>query len=306
MERADLGITASDVSGRLHWITLPLAFPPTVAHFFTASQIPVVAVPKTAMGDSGEQKEAKEVTNPDELSTLLDNALADFGKQRNTDDDIDALMNDFDQQAAKKAAADFQKMLTEMIEVQQESSKKAAEGAAPEESEEMRSLTEAMSKMAETSGNLANAPDDKSFLEALMKMEGGDSPMEPFMSMMMQAFMAKDVMYPPLKELADGFPGYLEEHKDSLDAETLEKYEKQQEVVGRICAEYETDVDEANQAANHERFERLGKLLVELQTYGYPPQELAGSLPPGWSLDGEGGVPKLEDPSKAAESCVLM
>ncbi|KAK0417292.1 hypothetical protein QR680_012925 [Steinernema hermaphroditum] len=267
------------------------------------------------MGDSAEQQQPSSSEpkptgsdeNREDLATLLDSALADFGKQRNTDNEIDELMEKFDNSAAKEAAQQFQNMLTQMLEVQQEAEKQAAQGTQNQaEVEEMRSFAEAMSKMAQCSADVANASDEKSFLEAMMKMGGDGSPMEPFMGMMMQAFMAKDVMYPPLKELANGFPTYLEAHKDTLDAETFERYKKQQDAVGRICAEYEVDIDENDQASNHERMERLGKLLLELQSHGYPPQELAGNLPPGWSLDNESGVPKLDDAAQAAENCALM
>ncbi|TKR78143.1 hypothetical protein L596_018999 [Steinernema carpocapsae] len=268
------------------------------------------------MDDCGEQKSqlspkpsgsGSNETNTEDLSALLDSALADFGKQRNTDDELDTLMNEMDQAAAQKAAKDFETMLKQMIQVQEEAGKNASDEVNDSsQAAEMRSFAEAMSRMAQSSGDIANAPDEKAFLESMMKMGSDESAMEPFMGMMMEAFMTKDVMYPPMKELLNGFPAYLETNKDSLDAQTLERYLKQQETLENICAEYETETDDSDQAASRARFERLGAFLIELQTYGYPPNELAGDLPAGFAMDNASGLPKLLDASKAAESCSIM
>lgn len=42
-----------------------------------------------------------------DLSALLDSALADFGRTRNTDDELDSVMDAMDQQAVQKAAQKF-------------------------------------------------------------------------------------------------------------------------------------------------------------------------------------------------------
>ncbi|VDM70010.1 unnamed protein product, partial [Strongylus vulgaris] len=125
------------------------------------------------------------------------------------------------------------------------------------------------------------------------------SPMEPFMAMILQTLASKSVMYPPLKEIHDNYPTYFKEHGSTLDADTRQRYEKQYEILGRICQEFEKQPDElptTSNVANDDipnmkvepnavpdlsNFENLGKLLVELQTYGYPPKELTGELPPG-------------------------
>lgn len=45
----------------------------------------------------------------------------------------------------------------------------------------------------------------------------------------------------------------------------------------RLCFQNVASQD----SSNISNFENLGKLLVELQTYGYPPKELTGELPAG-------------------------
>ncbi|VDK25175.1 unnamed protein product [Anisakis simplex] len=46
-----------------------------------------------------------------ELSALLDSALDDFGRLKNTDDEIDSIMENMDQEAAQKAASHFDSLL---------------------------------------------------------------------------------------------------------------------------------------------------------------------------------------------------
>ncbi|KAK5977659.1 hypothetical protein GCK32_013930 [Trichostrongylus colubriformis] len=117
------------------------------------------------------------------------------------------------------------------------------------------------------------------------------------MSMILQTLASKAVMYPPLKEIHDNYPGFFKEHGASLDKETRERYEKQYEILGKICFEFENQADQPPVAAQDgsgpggarsipdmSNFETLGKLLVELQAYGYPPKELTGELPAGVQL----------------------
>uniref|UniRef100_A0A1I7WZD2 Peroxin-19 n=1 Tax=Heterorhabditis bacteriophora TaxID=37862 RepID=A0A1I7WZD2_HETBA len=41
---------------------------------------------------------------------------------------------------------------------------------------------------------------------------------------------SKEVMYPPLKEIHENFPKYFEDHADSLDKESMDRYRKQYDV----------------------------------------------------------------------------
>ncbi|KAL6726641.1 hypothetical protein Aduo_008593 [Ancylostoma duodenale] len=169
---------------------------------------------------------------------------------------------------------------------------------------------------------IANASSQEDFVAGLDMLKAPGSPMEPFMAMILQTLASKAVMYPPLKEIHDNYPAFFKEHGASLDNDTRQRYEKQYEVLGKICHEFENQPDEpapSSQAANgdvpnfnsHEssdisNFENLGRLLVELQTYGYPPKELTGELPAGWAVDDTTGLPKVDDISAAANSCTIM
>ncbi|KAJ1350706.1 hypothetical protein KIN20_006571 [Parelaphostrongylus tenuis] len=155
-------------------------------------------------------------------------------------------------------------------------------------------------------------------------LKSPDSQMEPVMALILQTLASKSVMYPPLKEIHDNYPSYFVEHGASLDSETRQRYEKQYEILGKICHEFEKQPDDpqefarcsnvslegkddmANSPSQMGNFEVLGKLLVELQSYGYPPKELTGELPAGWTVDDTTGLPKISDVSAAANACSLM
>lgn len=178
-------------------------------------------------------------------------------------------------------------------------------------------MIEAMKALMESSGKIANASSHDDFIAGLDMLKAPGSPMEPFMSMILQSLASKSVMYPPLKEIYDNYPAFFKDHGASLDSETRKRYEKQQEILGKICHEFENQPDEppfppqegSDQIAappDMSNFETLGKLLVELQSYGYPPKELTGDLPAGWSFDDATGLPKVEDISTAANACLIM
>ncbi|CAI5445231.1 unnamed protein product [Caenorhabditis angaria] len=294
---------------------------------------------------SGEEAKKSEA---DELSELLDSTLKNFDETKvvpkSTDDELDELMDLQDQKAAQKAAGDFQKMLEQMVQVQEEAMKRAAENPGGEAGNlnlgeglegldpndpESKAMMDAIKQLMECSSTVANANSAEEFMAGLEMLRSPESPMEPFMSMIMQTLASKEVMYPPLKEIFDNYPKYLEENSKDLDEETLTRYNKQFEVLGKICTEFENQPefptpsepenaaitpDSAENSENPgnavdlaagEHFEKLGKLLVELQTYGYPPKELVGNLPDGWAID-ESGLPKVNDAAAAADACTIM
>ncbi|KAK6743573.1 hypothetical protein RB195_010693 [Necator americanus] len=280
--------------------------------------------PSLEMADKDEGPSKKDVKDAEGLSELLDDALKGFTERpRTTDDELDEIMAVQDQAAAQKAAGDFQAMLQQMVKVQEEALRQAEVSGqqAGESEKEAKDMIDAMKALMESSGKIASASSQEDFVAGLDMLKAPGSPMEPFMAMILQTLASKTVMYPPLKEIHDNYPAFFKEHGASLDNDTRKRYEKQYEVLGKICHEFENQPDEPANAAqatngglpnfNSEpadisNFENLGKLLVELQTYGYPPKELTGELPAGWSVDESTGLPKVEDISTAANSCAIM
>lgn len=116
---------------------------------------------------------------------------------------------------------------------------------------------------------------------------GDDTELAGFLESMMGQLMNKDVLYDPLKELADGFPGYLAKPPSPLSTEDRERYEKQLVCVKRIVAVFD---DPSYSDENAESSKLVVDLMSEMQSYGSPPPEIMGPLPPGFDGNGFPGL----------------
>ncbi|VDM28573.1 unnamed protein product [Toxocara canis] len=201
-------------------------------------------------------------------------------------------------------------MLEALISVEQKALEKTSTNNESEEAEkaEAQQFLKDLVALSENTAKIVrgeSADEVKKGMAALAP--DGKTPIEPLMGVV-RTFFAKDMMYPSIKQLYDAFPDYIKANEDRLDEATKARYEKQIVVLGKICKEYENEFDEntASQEEFNRRFQKISLLMMELQSYGYPPEELAGSMPDGWQMDPETGLPKLVDVDKAAEACCLM
>ncbi|KAJ6478568.1 Pex19 protein family-domain-containing protein [Mycena vitilis] len=161
----------------------------------------------------------------------------------------------------------------------------------------MGKLREGESTLQDASSSAAGAPPDS--LEALLAQlnelgaggEGGDLPADEaelagFLENMMGELMNKEVLYEPLTELADKFPPYLASPPTPLSADDRTRYEAQLSRVRAILAIFDApDFDDANAKTR----ETVVALMAEMQSFGSPPTELMGPLPPGLGALGEEG-----------------
>ncbi|GJJ13061.1 hypothetical protein Clacol_007310 [Clathrus columnatus] len=115
--------------------------------------------------------------------------------------------------------------------------------------------------------------------------------LESMLESMMSQLMSKEVLYEPLKELDTKYPTYLVEHGPSLSKEELVRYTEQKAKVSAIVANFE---DPSYSDDNPARVAQILQLMTEMQSYGSPPIEIMGDMPPGFDL-GPDGLPKLSD-----------
>ncbi|EJD75508.1 hypothetical protein LOAG_17358 [Loa loa] len=269
--------------------------------------------------------EAFENETESDLSALLDSALADFGRTRNTDDELDSMMDTMDQQAVQKAVQKFDDVMKTLqgssshpnVSSPETMQMTVDERKAAENFQNMlKTLVEAEQKALnehppnEDDQHGYNRASAGAFIEELKKLSEqdpaniADESQYKTLINLVQAFFSKDLMYPPLKQLLERFPNYIAEHSE-LDAETKARYEKQMDVIERVCLEYEKN-ESGDLEEMKRRFDTITTLMLELQSYGYPPEELVGEAPPGWVTDPQTGLPKVDDVSTAAETCSLM
>lgn len=137
--------------------------------------------------------------------------------------------------------------------------------------------------------------DDPSLAALLQGLNPGEGDeLTGVLEAMMGQLMSKDVLYEPLKELDEKFPSYLTSHP-ALPAEDKERYEKQISCIKRLLSIFENKgYDEENAKTR----ENITEVMGELQSYGSPPEEIMGPLPPGMAM-GADGLPELP------EGCVV-
>jgi len=103
--------------------------------------------------------------------------------------------------------------------------------------------------------------------------------------------MSKEVLYEPLKELRDKFPGYIQENAATLSEEDKARYEAQLSCVTKVVAAFE---DPTYSDEDAEKAGKIVQMMTEMQSHGSPPSEIMGDLPAGMDL-GPDGLPKMPD-----------
>lgn len=96
-----------------------------------------------------------------------------------------------------------------------------------------------------TAAAAAEGSDD--FLAELLKQmqsgglegEGSEEEFSKMLMGMMEQLTHKDILYEPMKELHEKFPGWLEKNRAATSKEDLERYELQQKLVSEIVAKFE-------------------------------------------------------------------
>ncbi|KAF8513055.1 Pex19 protein family-domain-containing protein [Gautieria morchelliformis] len=163
-----------------------------------------------------------------------------------------------------------------------------------------KAIRQAMDKLQDSDDTLKQEGLE-SFLSSLgdLKLdedaEGGEN-IESMLETMMSQLMSKDILYEPLKELDTKYPDYLAQNAPSLSREDLSRFTDQRARVSQIVAIFE---DSSYSDDNTAQSTQILRLMNEMQSYGSPPSEIMGPMPPGFEF-GADGMPKLPD------GCVIL
>ncbi|XP_013400623.1 peroxisomal biogenesis factor 19 isoform X2 [Lingula anatina] len=170
-----------------------------------------------------------------------------------------------------------------------------------------QTLAETLGSLAQNTQELQDHFPEEDLLGALSHMsmqdiEEGNLDFLPMMQGMMQSLLSKEVLYPSLKEISDKYPQWLEEHKDTLEKSQYDQYERQNELMTRICGHFEEEKKEDSPEVKRQRFEKIIELMQKMQECGQPPSDLVGEMPPGLEFDAQGN-PKMPG---AQDGCTVM
>lgn len=188
--------------------------------------------------------------------------------------------------------------------------------AKPEDSfqDTIRKTMERMQASGESASAAAASQSaaDEDFLAAMLKemekggMGGGFGSDEDFSKMlmgMMEQLTNKEILYEPMKELDQKFPGWLEENGEKVGKEDLQRYRTQAQLVKEIVGKFEESgysnekvecreyIVERMQKVLLSRTNFLMKLsmltLVQMQAAGSPPSDLVGDTNSAQEVLGE-------------------
>lgn len=67
-----------------------------------------------------------------------------------------------------------------------------------------------------------------------------DASLQEALEGMMSQLMSKDLLYEPIKDLCAKYPDYLATNAKSLPDEDLKRFKKQQEIVNKLAAKFES------------------------------------------------------------------
>lgn len=109
---------------------------------------------------------------------------------------------------------------------------------------------------------------DDILAEMLKQMQGGDMSRpedeEEFSKIlmgMMEQLTNKEILYEPMKELHEKFPGWMEKNRSTAATDDLRRYEQQQVLVAEIVAKFEqNDYSDSNAAHREYIVERMQKV----------------------------------------------
>lgn len=150
------------------------------------------------------------------------------------------------------AEESFQETIRKTMERMQTSEAQATAAATSDESDDI--LAQMLKDMQ--GGVLGGAGGDEDFSKMLMGM--------------MEQLTNKEILYEPMKELHDKFPGWMTKNGNSTKADDLQRYQEQQRLVKEIVGKFEEKEYSDSNAADREYIvERMQKvrLLLPLQWY---------------------------------------
>ncbi|XP_071095584.1 peroxisomal biogenesis factor 19-like [Haliotis cracherodii] len=236
-----------------------------------------------------------------------------FGGVQGSDDPIseevaDEMANQFEE--AMKAFMSQDPNMMQQIEKLADAAGSAGDSVEAQQ-EFAKTLGQTLTGMAENAETLQQQMSEEELSQAFTNMGvgggggGGAGPggdMFPMMHGMMKMLLSKDVLYPSLKEISEKYPKWLEEHKDTESASSLDTYRRQHQLISSICVEFEAETPTDTEETKSQRFDKLMELMQQMQELGQPPKEIVGEMAPGLEFD-DNGIPKLPG---MTEQCVVM
>jgi peroxin-19 len=167
------------------------------------------------------------------------------------------------------------------------SSSSTKKSGAPEDKfqDTIRRTMERMQASGDAATAASTSTQSKSSEDALLEQmmaslmegngEGGEGDFNSMLMSMMTQLTHKEILYEPMKELHDKFPGWMEKNASTTAKDDLARFQKQQKLVGEIVGRFErSGYSDDNDADREYIVERM----QEMQSAGSPPEDLVGDM----------------------------
>lgn len=150
----------------------------------------------------------------------------------------------------------------------------SSSGAEETFQETIRKTMDRMQTSGEQATAAATSDDSDDILAQMLKdMQGGglggaggDEDFSKMLMGMMEQLTNKEILYEPMKELRDKFPGWMAKNGNSTKPEDLQRYEEQQRLVKEIVSKFEEKGYSDSNAADREyivdRMQKVRPLLL--------------------------------------------
>lgn len=83
---------------------------------------------------------------------------------------------------------------------------------------------------------------------------------------MMQGLLSKEVLGPSLEDFVQKLPPYIEENKDKLSKEDIERYENQKRLMEEVLTELNKEKETDSSEVKKERFTKVLALMQKVKT----------------------------------------
>lgn len=227
-------------------------------------------------------------TAAEQTNTLPTLGSDDFARQLQTG--MEDLMKELD--TSPEARADFEQLMAQMnaatidptpgptTSYPNNAAKSAANIGgvkAPKNFQESIEANLQRMRESESTANEASEPDGSesdAFMAEMMKQfqdsAGGDGDFSKVLEGMMAQLMSKEILYEPLLELHQKYPGWISEHPEDSK---IDNYKEQAKLVKQIIEKFE-DRDYRDEDA--QKKEEVMELMGQMQELGSPPAAIMG------------------------------
>ncbi|OLL22342.1 Peroxisome biogenesis protein 19-1 [Neolecta irregularis DAH-3] len=216
--------------------------------------------------DQSTKPEPTKTPPPSTVPLSIPELEDDFAKKLQSG--MDELLREMNQSPA--ARAEFEK-LVQGIDQATMGPNDVSKSIPPKESRSFQdTITETMKRMKDSDAEIEKEVNNEdAFLAEMLQQlsqaggQGGDEAgFEKMLEGMMEELMSKDLLYEPMKELAEKYPAWLTEQEGKLSEEEIRPYREQYEDVRQVLAKFDSP-------SYSERDEGQRREIAELMNQAY-------------------------------------